>query len=97
MGFHWSFLVTLNWKKERRSTRKKLSLWRKKREPLSEEQEVVSATLIEVDILLVEEEAGSFILTLLVEEAQLVMVVRLVMVAVTKEGRVATSVARMSI
>ena len=58
---------------------------------------MVSATLIEVDILLVEEEAGSFILTLLVEEAQLVMVVRLVMVAVTKEGRVATSVARMSI
>ena len=92
MGFHWSFLVTLNWKKERRSTRKKLSLWRKKREPLSEEQEVVSATLIEVDILLAEEEAGSFILTLLVEEAQLVPEVLLVMVARIREGKVATSV-----
>ena len=92
MGFHWSFLVTLNWKKERRSTRKKLSLWRKKREPLSEEQEVVSATLIEVDILLAEEEAGSFILTLLVEEAQLVPEVLLVMVARVREGKVATSV-----
>ena len=44
-----------------------------------------------------EVEAGSIILTLLVEEAQLVMVVRLVMVALTKEGRVATSVVRKSI
>ena len=35
---------------------------------LSEEQGVVSAILIEVDILLAEEEAGSFILTLLVKE-----------------------------
>ena len=92
MGFHWSFLVTLNWKKERRSTRKKLSLWRKKREPLSEEQEVVSATLIEEGILLAEEEAGSFILTFLVEEAQLVPEVLLVMVAQVREGKVATSV-----
>ena len=79
------------------STRKKLSLWQKKREPLLEEPEVVSATLIEVDILLLEEEAGSIILTLLMEEAQLVLVVLLVMVARLREGRVATSVARTSI
>ena len=92
MGFHWSFLVILNWNKERRSTRKKLSLWRKKREPLSEEQEVVSATLIEEGILLAEEEAGSFILTFLVEEAQRVPEVLLVMVAQVREGKVATSV-----
>ena len=53
---------------------------------------MVSATLIEVDILLAEEEAGSFILTLLVEEAQLVPEVLLVMVARVREGKVATSV-----
>ena len=58
---------------------------------------MVSATLTEVDILLVVEEAGSIILTLLVEEAQLVLVVLLVMVALLKEGRVASSVACMSI
>ena len=53
---------------------------------------MVSATLIEVDILLAEEEAGSFIPTLLVEEAQLVPEVLLVMVARVREGKVATSV-----
>ena len=41
---------------------------------------MVSAPLIEVDNLLVEEEAGNLILTLLVEEPQLLMVVQLVII-----------------
>ena len=58
---------------------------------------MVKATLIEVDTLLMEGEAGSFILTLLVEEAQLVLEVLLVMVARVREGKVATSAAQTSI
>ena len=75
----------------------KEALRQKKREPLLEEPEVVSATLTEVDILLVVEEAGSIILTLLVEEAQLVLVVLLVMVALLRERGVTSSAARTSI
>ena len=73
------------------STRKKLSLWQKKREPLLEEPEVDTATLIEA-----EGGVESIIHTLLVEGAQLVLLAQS-MVARLREERAVTSVARSSI